>query len=492
MYSLGIDIGSSSVKVSLLDIASGRCVQSATHPRTEAPIHSPRKGWAEQDPEMWWGYIRDGIKEISEGGKMASVVSVGITYQMHGLVAVDRHVQPVRDSIIWCDSRAVEIGAEALEGIGYERCMTHLLNSPGNFTASKLAWVKRNEPELYAKVWKFMLPGDYIVYKLSGEVATTATGLSEQILWDFKEARRADFVADYYGIDTALIPETVPSIGVAARTNDATERLLGIPAGTPIAYRAGDQPNNAFSLNVLNPGEVAATGGTSGVVYGVTDVPKADAQSRVNTFLHVNDSAVAHRYGVLLCINGTGILNSWMHRHVAPGMSYAEMNACAEEAPAGSDGLLVLPFGNGAERVLGNRNIGAAFSGLDLVRHSFPHLLRATQEGIAFSFRYGIDVMREIGLDLRVIRAGKANLFLSPLFRETLSTLCDADIQLYDTDGSLGAARGGALGAGFYGSPAEAFATLERVSDVHPRSEWAPALEESYQNWKNLLIKSLQ
>ncbi len=492
MYSLGIDIGSSSVKVSLLDIASGRCVQSATHPRTEAPIHSPRKGWAEQDPEMWWGYIRDGIKEISEGGKMASVVSIGITYQMHGLVAVDRHVQPVRDSIIWCDSRAVEIGAEALEGIGYERCMTHLLNSPGNFTASKLAWVKRNEPELYAKVWKFMLPGDYIVYKLSGEVATTATGLSEQILWDFKEARRADFVADYYGIDTALIPETVPSIGVAARTNDATERLLGIPSGTPIAYRAGDQPNNAFSLNVLNPGEVAATGGTSGVVYGVTDVPKADAQSRVNTFLHVNDSAEAHRYGVLLCINGTGILNSWMHRHVAPGMSYAEMNACAEEAPAGSDGLLVLPFGNGAERVLGNRNIGAAFSGLDLVRHSFPHLLRATQEGIAFSFRYGIDVMREIGLDLRVIRAGKANLFLSPLFRETLSTLCDADIQLYDTDGSLGAARGGALGAGFYASPAEAFATLERVSDVHPRSEWAPALEESYQNWKNLLIKSLQ
>ena len=492
MYSLGIDIGSSSVKVSLLDIASGICVQSATHPRTEAPIHSPRKGWAEQDPEMWWGYIRDGIKEISEGGKMASVVSIGITYQMHGLVAVDRHVQPVRDSIIWCDSRAVEIGAEALEGIGYERCMTHLLNSPGNFTASKLAWVKRNEPELYAKVWKFMLPGDYIVYKLSGEVATTATGLSEQILWDFKEARRADFVADYYGIDTALIPEIVPSIGVAARTNDATERVLGIPAGTPIAYRAGDQPNNAFSLNVLNPGEVAATGGTSGVVYGVTDVPKADAQSRVNTFLHVNDSAEAHRYGVLLCINGTGILNSWMHRHVAPGMSYAEMNACAEEAPAGSDGLLVLPFGNGAERVLGNRNIGAAFSGLDLVRHSFPHLLRATQEGIAFSFRYGIDVMREIGLDLRVIRAGKANLFLSPLFRETLSTLCDADIQLYDTDGSLGAARGGALGAGFYASPAEAFATLERVSDVHPRSEWAPALEESYQNWKNLLIKSLQ
>ena len=491
MFSLGIDIGSSSVKVSLLDIASGKCVKSVTNPRTEAPIRSPRKGWAEQDPEMWWGYIRDGLLELSGDCKLGEVVSIGITYQMHGLVAVDKKVRPVRDSIIWCDSRAVEIGAEALQGIGYEKCMEHLLNSPGNFTASKLAWVKRNEPQRYEKVWKFMLPGDYIAYKLSGEVATTATGLSEQILWDFKEARRADFVAGYYGIDPALIPEVVPSIGIVARTNAETERLLGIPAGTPIAYRCGDQPNNAFSLNVLEPGEVAATGGTSGVVYGVTDVPKADAQSRVNTFLHVNDTPDAHRYGVLLCINGTGILNSWMHRHVAPGMSYPEMNDCAATAPAGSDGLMVLPFGNGAERVLGNRNIGAAFSGLDLVRHGTPHLLRATQEGIAFSFRYGIDVMREIGLELQVIRAGKTNLFLSPLFRETLATLCGADIQLYDTDGSLGAARGGALGAGFYASPAEAFATLGCVGEVHPRTEWKAALDAAYENWKEQLIKSL-
>lgn len=491
MYSLGIDIGSSSVKVSLLDIASGKCVKSATHPSAEAPIRSPRKGWAEQDPEMWWHYILDGVLELSGSCRMSEVVSIGITYQMHGLVAVDKNVRPVRDSIIWCDSRAVGIGAEALEGIGYDKCMAHLLNSPGNFTASKLAWVKRNEPERYERIWKFMLPGDYIVYKLSGEVATTATGLSEQILWDFKEARRADFVAEYYGIDPALIPDIVPSIGVAARTNDATESILGIPAGTPIAYRCGDQPNNAFSLNVLEPGEVAATGGTSGVVYGVTDVPKADAQSRVNTFLHVNDLPQSHRYGVLLCINGTGILNSWIHRNVTPGMRYAEMDELAATAPAGSDGLRVLPFGNGAERVLGNRNIGAAFAGLDLVRHGVPHLLRAAQEGIAFSFRYGIDVMRDLGLDLRVIRAGRANLFLSPLFRETLATLCGADIQLYDTDGSLGAARGGALGAGFYASAAEAFATLEQVGSVGPRADWKEALDEAYGQWKEQLKKTL-
>ena len=491
MYSLGIDIGSSSVKLSLLDIESGLCVDSSTNPKSEAPIKARQKGWAEQSPEMWWNFICDGVKDISSRHSLSGVVCVGITYQMHGLVAVDKDVNPVRDSIIWCDSRAVELGAEALENIGYDRCMSHLLNSPGNFTASKLAWVKRNEPELYSKVWKFMLPGDYIAYRLSGSVSTTETGLSEQILWDFKESRRADFVADYYGIDSALIPDTVPSIGLQARTDKATEELFGIPEGTPICYRAGDQPNNAFSLNVLNPGEIAATGGTSGVVYGVTDVPKADPASRVNTFLHVNNTAADPRLGVLLCINGTGIMYSWMRHNVAKDMSYHEMNLSAAVAPPGSDGLLVLPFGNGAERVLGNRNVGAKVIGLDLVRHSTPHLLRATQEGIAFSFRYGIDIMRDLGLDLKVIRAGKANMFLSHLFRSTLASLCGSTIELLDTDGSLGAARGAALGAGFYKDAADAFSTLRVEETIEPEQNWVEPLEQAYRHWKEELEKSL-
>ncbi len=491
MYSLGIDIGSSSVKVSLLDIESGNCVASSTNPKSEAPIKAVQKGWAEQDPEMWWDFICRGIKDIAQSYPMKNVAAVGITYQMHGLVAVDKDIKPVRDAIIWCDSRAVGIGAEALENIGYDKCMSHLLNSPGNFTASKLAWVKRNEPELYASIYKFMLPGDYAAYKLSGSVATTETGLSEQIFWDFKEARRADFVAEYYGIEKEKFPDIVPSIGVAAHTSAEIETLLGIPEGTPISYRAGDQPNNAFSLNVLNPGEIATTGGTSGVVYGVTDIPKADAGSRVNTFLHVNNTADAHRYGVLLCINGTGIMNSWIHRNVTADLSYEEMDRVAEEAPAGSDGLVVLPFGNGAERVLENRTTGAIMANIDLVRHKTAHIIRATQEGIAFSFRYGIDIMRELGLNLSVIRAGKANLFLSPLFRSTLATLCGSRIELYNTDGSLGAARGAALGAGFYKTPEEAFATLTKVEEVYPVPEWSAALEESYQAWKKELERHI-
>lgn len=491
MYSLGIDIGSSSVKVSLLDIQKGDCVASSTNPKVEMPISAPQKGWAEQNPEMWWKYICEGVEDMALKCDISKVVSIGITYQMHGLVAVDKDIKPVRDAIIWCDSRAVGIGAKALEEIGYDKCMDTLLNSPGNFTASKLDWVKENEPEVYSKIWKFMLPGDYIAYRLSGEVATTQTGLSEQILWDFKNACRADFVADYYGIDKELIPEIVPSIGVACRTSAQTFRTLGILEGTPISYRAGDQPNNAFSLNVMNPGEIATTAGTSGVVYGVTDVPKADSASRVNTFLHVNNKKDAPRYGVLLCINGTGIMNSWIHKTVAPENDYNTMNALASGVPAGSDGLVVLPFGNGAERVLENKTTGARVIGIDLVRHNTSHVLRATQEGIAFSFRYGIDIMKNLGLKPNVIRAGKANLFLSPIFRQTLATLCDARIELFDTDGSLGAARGGALGAGFYKTPEEAFANLHKLETVEPVAEWKEALDEAYETWKKELEKNL-
>ena len=491
MYSLGIDVGSSSVKVALLDIASGKCVCSSTNPKSEAPIIAEHKGWAEQDPDSWWGYMCDGLKEMSQSHDLSKIASIGISYQMHGLVALDKDGKPVRNSIIWCDSRAVGVGSEALEGIGYDKCMSHLLNSPGNFTASKLAWVKRNEPEVYSRIDKFMLPGDYIAYLLTGEETTTATGLSEGILWDFKKESRADFVADWYGISGDLFSRIVPAVGIQARTTARIQAELGIPEGTPVSYRAGDQPNNAFSLNVLNPGEIAATGGTSGVVYGVTDLPKADPQSRVNTFLHVTGSDEP-RMGVLLCINGTGIMNSWTHKNISPELSYPQMNELASTAPAGADGLIVLPFGNGAERMLVNRNVGARICGLDLVRHSKAHVLRAVQEGIAFSFRYGIDIMKGLGLKPDVIRAGKANMFLSPLFRSTLSTLCDARIELFDTDGSLGAARGAALGAGLYKSPQEAFSTLEKLEVIEPESTWKAPLEAAYENWKSELENVLK
>ncbi|MFI3258713.1 MAG: FGGY family carbohydrate kinase [Rikenellaceae bacterium] len=491
MYSLGLDIGSSSIKVSVMEIETGRCIASATNPSNEMEIWAERSGWAEQDPDMWWGYVVEGISQLSASVDMSKVSAIGISYQMHGLVVVDKQGKSLRKAIIWCDSRAVEIGAKCYEELGEQLCKEHLLNSPGNFTASKLAWVRENEPEIFEQIDKMMLPGDYIAYRLSGAISTTNTGLSEGILWDFKEDRRADFVAEKYGIPSSMMAEGGVAIGVQARTNGQTESLLGIKEGTPISYRAGDQPNNAFSLNVMEAGEIAATGGTSGVVYGVIDTPQGDPLSRVNPFLHVNHTASKPRYGVLLCINGTGIANAWVRRNFASHLSYTEMNETAALAPVGSDGVILLPFGNGAERVLESRFTKCAISGVDLTRHSLAHILRATQEGIAFSFRYGIDVMREMGLQLNVIRAGEANLFLSPLFRQTLATLCNAEIELYNTDGALGAARGAALGAGLYASREEAFESLERVQRITPIKEDREALEQNYEKWKKELESKL-
>ncbi len=433
----------------------------------------------------------EGLRRISADVPLSEVAAIGITYQMHGLVCLDKSGNVLRPSIIWCDSRAVETGARALEEMGREETLRRLLNSPGNFTASKMAWVARNEPGIFARVDKFMLPGDYIAFRLSGETGTTESGLSEQILWDFAEGRRADFVAQHYGIPETMIPAAKHSIGIQCHTSAGTEAATGIPEGTPISYRAGDQPNNAFSLGVLHSGEVAATGGTSGVVYGVTTMPKADPLSRVNTFLHVNHTQADPHYGVLLCINGTGILNAWMKRVAGNGMDYEAINGEAAGVPAGSEGVLVLPFGNGAERMLENRYTGASVSGIDLNRHTRAHLLRAAQEGIAYAFRYGIDIMKEVGLDPRVIRAGSANLFLSPVFRQTLADLTGARIELYNTDGALGAARGAALGAGFYESPDEAFRSLKMVAAVDPCPGGRAALEECYDRWKTLLAKCL-
>lgn len=492
MKTLGIDVGSSSVKVSLMDVPSGRKVGSAVFPASEMPIAAPREGWAEQAPQMWWEYVCAGIRELSRRFDMGEVAAVGVTYQMHGLVCLDGRGEALRPAIIWCDSRAVPYGERAARELGESYCLEHTLNEPGNFTAAKMAWVREHEPETFARTRHLLLPGDYVVYRLTGDISTTPGGLSEQILWDFREGTTAWPVADALGIPHGMIPDLRPSIGVQARISAAAEAQLGIRRGTPVSYRAGDQPNNAFSLHVTECGEVAATAGTSGVVYGVTSSAAADPAMRVNTFLHVNHTAAAPRYGVLLCINGVGILNAWARRMWAPEIGYAEINALCEQVPAGSDGVTLLPFGNGAERMLGNRYTGVTLSGVDLNRHDRRHLLRAAQEGVACAFRYGMEVMRGVGLDLSVIRAGRANLFLSPLFRRTLASLCGASIELYDTDGSLGAARGAALGAGLYADRREAFASLECVERVDPDPGSAALLEACYRRWRGELESRLK
>lgn len=489
---LGIDIGSSSIKVSLLDADSGKSIGSKSFPEEEMLIQSPEKGWAEQDPETWWNYVQQATKHVLSGAAVKSkeLQGIGIAYQMHGLVLVDKNQKVLRSSIIWCDSRAVEIGEAAFSEMGEEYCLSHLLNSPGNFTASKLRWVIENQPELAAKIHKIMLPGDFIAMKLSGEIVTSETGLSEGIFWDFKANGISQKLLDQYQINPDWIPNVLPSFSQQGNVTEFASELTGIEAGVPITYRAGDQPNNAFSLQVLKPGELATTAGTSGTVYGVCDTPLHDPKSRVNTFVHVNHTKENPSYGVLLCVNGTGILNSWIKKLVGGHkIDYPEMNRMASSAPIGSEGLVFIPFGNGTERIMQNKSVGAHLLGIDLLKHSKNHVLRAGQEGIVSALTYGFRIMQDMGMNLKTVKAGHANMFLSPLFRKTFVNMNKVVLELYDTDGAQGAARGAGIGAGVFASTAEAFDGLSLLESVEPNSNFFDQYEEVYQNWCQALEK---
>jgi len=479
--------------VAVTDAATQQCLVSVQYPETESPIIAEQPGWAEQSPNMWWEHVQQAIMK-AHATKLynpADIGAIGIAYQMHGLVLVDKNGEALRNAIIWCDSRAVDIGDGAFHAIGDKKALAHLLNSPGNFTAAKLGWVKEHEPDIYGRIDKIMLPGDFIAGKLTGEITTSISALSEGIFWDFKEEGLSDDVFDYFHFDKALIPAIQPVFAPHGRVRAAVAAALSLREGIPVTYKAGDQPNNALSLNVLEPGEVAATAGTSGVIYGVSDALTCDPRSRVNTFAHVNHVPGKNRLGVLLCINGTGILNRWVKNVFSPGVSYTDMNQLAQQVKAGSDGLRILPFGNGAERMLGNKIIGVHFHHIDLNVHGQAHIFRAAQEGIAFAFRYGLDIMRENGMDPRVIRAGSANLFLSELFAQMFVDATHVPVELYKSDGSIGASLGAGIGAGVFSSPKEAFSRMERLRLVEPDGKRMQQYDEIYSEWKELLTKQL-
>ncbi|MAT53642.1 MAG: carbohydrate kinase [Saprospirales bacterium] len=493
MYLLGYDIGSSSVKAALVAAADGRVLATVHAPDSEMPISSPNPDWAEQDPEMWWQQLVIATKKLTRlfPKEMSLVEGIGISYQMHGLVLIDDKLRPLRPAIIWCDSRAVEIGERAFREIGEERCLQQLLNSPGNFTAAKLAWVKENEPEVYRRAYKMMLPGDYIAMRMTGRVATTPGGLSEAIFWDYRKNGVSTLLLDYFGISPDLIPDLLPNISNQGMLTSRAAEELGLQPGIKIGYRAGDQPNNAMSLNVTNPGEAAATGGTSGVVYGITDQAVFDPHSRVNSFLHVNHTQEAPRIGVLLCINGAGIQYSWIRQFMALNqLDYEAMDRLAAQVPVGADKLVVLPFGNGAERMLGNKNPGAHIANLHFNRHTNAHIYRAALEGVAFSFVHGMHILQGIGLNTSVIRVGNDNLFQSAIFAQTIANLMDCTIEVVNTTGAVGAARAAGISSGHYPDLQTAMQNIEIIQTIRPVPANG-AYSSAYQAWEEELSKIL-
>ena len=491
MLLLGIDIGTSSIKVAIVDASTQQTIVTVQFPESETPITSLQNGWAEQSPEMWWQHVQQAILKANATGKYnpKDIAAIGIAYQMHGLVCVDKNQQVLRDSIIWCDSRAVPYGNKAFEAIGEEKCLSHLLNSPGNFTASKLAWVKENEPHIYEQIDKIMLPGDFIAMKLTGTITTSASALSEGVFWDFKNKELSRDIMSYYGFSANIIPEIKDVFTEHGLLGKEIAENLSLSANIPVTYKAGDQPNNALSLNVLQPGEVAATAGTSGVIYGVGDTLSYDKQSRINSFAHVNHTSTETRIGTLLCINGTGIANSFTRKLLAADKTYPLINEAAKQIPIGSEGLSVLPFGNGAERIFNNKTVGAHYQNINFNIHTEAHIFRAVQEGIAFSFRYGLDIMKENGITPSVIRAGKANLFLSDVFISAFVNATNVPVELYQVDGSVGAAKGAGIGAKIFASEKEAFSNAKPLDLIEPTVQ--SAYNDEYEIWKVLLEKQL-
>jgi xylulokinase len=491
MLLLGIDLGTSSVKVSVLDAATQKCIAAVQYPETEVGIISLHPGWAEQSPDLWWENVIQAILKCNatELYDPKDITAIGIAYQMHGLVLVDKDQHVLRNSIIWCDSRAVEIGDHAFANIGNEKCLYRLLNSPGNFTASKLAWVKDNEPAVFEKIDKLMLPGDFIAMKFTGDITTTVSALSEGIFWDYRSNSISSDINNYFGFDQSFFPQVHTLFAPHGLLKETVATRLSLKAGIQVSYKAGDQPNNALSLNVLQPGEVAATAGTSGVIYGVSNQLEYDQQSRINSFAHVNYKADEVRIGILLCINGAGIFNRWVKNLIGANRSYAELNEAAAKIAPGSNGLLALPFGNGAERMLNNQEVGAHFQNLDFNIHTDAHLVRAAQEGVAFAFRYGLDIMRENGMHPSIIRAGRANLFLSNVFTQSFVNATQTAIELYDGDGSYGAALGAGIGAGIYTNTAEAFSNRKAVDCIEPQEK--NNSEALYQQWKAFLHEKI-
>ena len=487
MLLLGIDIGTSSIKVAIIDAHSQQTITTVQYPETETPIVALHPGWAEQSPEMWWQHVQSAIlaAHAQRLYNPSDIKAIGIAYQMHGLVCVDKEQQVLRDSIIWCDSRAVPFGNKAFEAIGADKCLSHLLNSPGNFTASKLAWVKENEPAIFDKIDKVLLPGDFIAMKFTGSCTTSISALSEGVFWDFANNELSKDVFNYFGFNTAVIPAIKDVFTTHGLVSERVAAHLSLTAGIPVSYKAGDQPNNALSLNVLSPGEVAATAGTSGVIYGVTDQLAYDTKSRINTFAHVNHTLLQKRLGVLLCINGTGILNSWIKKVTGGENSYRQMNELAKKIEPGSNRLMMIPFGNGAERMLENRQLKSHIHNVDFNIHTAAHLYRAAQEGIAFAFRYGLDIMRENGMNPSVIRVGKANMFLSDVFTEAFVNATNVPVEMYACDGSVGAAVGAGIGAGFYASAKEAFSNSTPLSHTAPNN--SHVYDELYHQWKDCL-----
>ena len=481
-YLLGFDVGSSSVKASLVNADSGKCVATAFFPEKEAPIMAVKAGWAEQDPQMWWDNAKLSLKKImvEAGATAEEIKAIGISYQMHGLVCVDKNLKALRPSIIWCDSRAVPYGEKAFKDLGADQCLSHLLNSPGNFTAAKLAWVKENEPENFKKIKKIMLPKDYLAYKLSGTFCTDYSDASGMLLLDVKNRKWSKEMCDICGITEDMLPKLFDSFEKVGELKHDLAAELGLRDGVVIAAGAGDNAAAAVGTGTVGNNKCNISLGTSGTIFMSSDSFAVDS----NNALHSFDHADGH-FHLMGCMLSAASCNKWWMDEILKTKDYADEQKGIDKL--GENHVFFLPYLMGERSPWNNPNARATFTGItmDTTRED---MTQAVLEGVAFATRDMYEVAKSIGVAPKrtMICGGGAK---SPLWRRMIANILnvEVDVPSCEEGPGMGGAMLAMVACGAYKSVEEAAAAIVKVDKTEkPDPELVAKYEARYQQFKTI------
>ncbi len=491
-YLLGVDIGTSGTKTVLFDVA-GNTIMSDLQ---EYPLYQPKVGWAEQDPEDWWRAVYTSINNVvfKSGVKAEEIKGVGLSGQMHGAVLLDGNNNVLRKSIIWCDQRSSAECEQITSLIGKERLIEITANPAlTGFTASKVMWVKNNEPDIYEKVRKILLPKDYIRYKLTGEFATEVSDASGMQFMDIANRKWSDEVLTKLGIDKSYLADLYESQEISGRINSGSAKLTGLKEDTPVVGGAGDQAAGAIGNGIVKPGIISSTIGTSGVVFAYSDKVTIDPKGRVHTFCH----AVPGTWHIMGVTQGAGLSLKWFRdnfcieeKRVAELMGvdpYVLMDKEAEKVEAGCSGLIYLPYLMGERTPHLDPNARGVFFGLS-AKHEKPDMLRAVMEGVVYSLADCLGIIKEMGVDVSEVRAsgggGKSKIWRQMQADVFGSSICTIN----SSEGpALGVALLAGVGAGVYSSVGEACDSIIKVvTEQKADSALHDKYKRNYLIYKNL------
>ncbi len=483
MWFLGMDVGTGGTRAVVVD-GAGKLVAGASS--DHAPFRAEHPGWAEQDPEDWWRAAQEAIRGALEATPepREPIAAMALTGQMHGAVLLDAEGAVLRPSLIWCDTRTQPECDWLTEKIGYER-LIELTCNPAlpNFTLTKLLWVKRRQPEIFAKTRHVMCPKDYVRYRLTGEYAIDVQEASGTLLLDVTHRRWSREVAEAAGIAESWLPKLYESPEICARVSAAAAERTGLKAGTPVAAGAGDQGAGAVGMGILQPGSVSATIGTSGVVFAATAEPTRDPKGRLHTFCH----AVPGLWHVMGVTQGAGLSLHWLRETFFAGESYDALSEAAAGVAAGSEGLMWAPYQLGERTPHLDPEVRAAFAGIG-VQHRAAHFVRAVLEGVAYSLKDTFTLFGELGIPVTAIRLGGGGA-RGALWRGIQAGIYGrtAEVLKAEEGGAFGCALLAGVGAGHWANLDEACGqAIEVAARIEPEAGDVAAYKDGYAQWRKL------